>query len=85
MKSALALYVLTALLLPTDGEAAGAEGDYLVYVGSYTDAPSSSKGIYAWRFEPSSGKVTSLGLVARTVNPAYICATPDGRFLYAVN
>jgi len=85
MKSALALYVLTALLVATAGEAAGAEGDYLVYVGSYTDAPSSSKGIYAWRFEPSSGKVTSLGLVARTVNPAYICATLDGRFLYAVN
>jgi len=85
MKSALALYVLTALLVATAGEAADAEGDYLVYVGSYTDAPSSSKGIYAWRFEPSSGKVTSLGLVAATVNPAYICATPDGRFLYAVN
>jgi 6-phosphogluconolactonase len=76
---------LTALLLATPGEAAGAEGDYLVYVGSYTDAPSNSKGIYAWRFEPSSGKVTSLGLVAETLNPAYICATPDGRFLYAVN
>ena len=85
MKSALARYVLTALLLATAGEAAAAEGDYLAYVGSYTDAPSRSKGIYAWRFEPSSGKVTSLGLVARTVNPAYICATPDGRFLYAVN
>lgn len=85
MKSALALYVLTVLLLATAGEAGGAEGDYLVYVGSYTDAPSHSKGIYAWRFEPSSGKVTSLGLVAEAINPAYICATPDGRFLCAVN
>lgn len=85
MKPALPLYVLTAFLLATAGDAAGAQGDYLVYVGSYTDAPSNSKGIYAWRFEPSSGKVTSLDLVAETVNPAYICATPDGRFLYAVN
>src|SRR6516225_4726343 len=85
MKSALALYVLTAFVLATLSEAAAAEGDYLVYVGSYTDAPSNSKGIYAWRFEPSSGKVNSLGLVAETVNPAYVCATPDGRFLYAVN
>jgi 6-phosphogluconolactonase len=85
MKPVLAYYVLTALVLATAGRAAGAEGDYLVYVGSYTEAPSNSKGIYAWRFEPSSGKVTALGLVAETVNPAYICATPDGHFIYAVN
>jgi 6-phosphogluconolactonase len=85
MKPALPLYVLTVFLLATVGDAAAAEGDYLVYVGSYTDAPSNSKGVYAWRFEPSSGKVISLGLVAETVNPAYVCATPDGRFLYAVN
>jgi 6-phosphogluconolactonase len=85
MKPALPLYVLTAFVLATVAEAAAAEGDYLVYVGSYTDAASNSRGIYAWRFEPSSGKVTSLGLVAEAVNPAYVCATPDGRFLYAVN
>src|SRR5215469_1947442 len=85
MKSALPLYVLTWFLLAAFSEAAAAGEDYLVYLGSYTDAPSNSKGIYAWRFEPSSGKVTSLGLVAETVNPAYVCAAPDGRFLYAVN
>jgi 6-phosphogluconolactonase len=85
MKPAPPLYVLTSLLLATVSEAAPAEADYLVYVGSYSDAPSNSKGIYAWRFESSSGRVTSFGLVAETVNPAYICATPDGRFLYAVN
>ncbi len=39
--------VLAALTAAT-----GAEADYFVYVGSYTDAPSHSKGIYAWRFEP---------------------------------
>ena len=85
MKPKLPLYVLTAFVLATLCLGAATGGDYLVYVGSYTDAPSNSKGIYAWRFEPSSGKLTSLGLVAETVNPAYVCATPDGRFLYAVN
>ena len=29
--------------------------------------------------------ITPLGLAAPTVNPAYVTATPDGRFLYAVN
>jgi 6-phosphogluconolactonase len=77
--------VLAGILLATLSRGAVAESDYLVYVGSYTDAPSHSKGIYGWRFEPSSGKVTSLGLVAETINPAYVCASADGRFLYAVN
>ena len=47
----LAMTLYTTALLNV---AAGAEGDYFVYVGSYTDAPSQSKGIYAWRFSPSS-------------------------------
>jgi 6-phosphogluconolactonase len=64
---------------------AAATDDYFVYVGSYTDAPSTSKGIHAWRFAPATGQLTSLGLVAETVNPAYVYATPDRRFLYATN
>ena len=63
----------------------GADGDYFVYVGSYTDAPSKAKGIYAWRFTPSTGATAALGLVAETINPAYVVATPDGHFLYATN
>jgi 6-phosphogluconolactonase len=59
--------------------------DYFVYVGSYTDSPSNSRGIYGWRFSPASGAVAPLGLVAQTVNPAYVHATPDGRFLFATN
>jgi 6-phosphogluconolactonase len=84
MKSRLVFCLLSACVLPMLAAAAGGE-DYFIYVGSYTDAPSHSKGIHAWRFEPSSGSVTPLGLVAETVNPAYVCATPDGHFLYAVN
>src|SRR5262245_3966198 len=59
--------------------------EYVVYVGSYTDPPSNSKGIYGWRFSPASGAVAPLGLVAQTVNPAYVHGTPDGRFLFATN
>lgn len=85
MKPFPAICILSAWALVGLGASTAADGDYLVYIGSYTDAPSNSKGIYAWRFEPSSGKVKSLGLMAETVNPAYVCASPDGRFLYAVN
>jgi 6-phosphogluconolactonase len=81
----LVICLYSACVLATLAAATGAESPYFVYVGSYTDAPSRSKGVYAWRFEPSSATITPLGLVAETVNPAYVCATPDGRFLYAVN
>jgi 6-phosphogluconolactonase len=57
--------------------------DYFMYVGTYTGQL--SKGIYAWRFDPSSAKFTPLGLVAETPNPSFLAAHPNGRFLYAVN
>jgi 6-phosphogluconolactonase len=76
----LALALLLGLTLP----AAAAE-DYFVYAGSYTDAPSSARGVYAWRFSPASGTLAPIGVAAPTVNPAYVSATPDGRILYAVN
>jgi 6-phosphogluconolactonase len=59
--------------------------NFLVYVGSYTDAPSTSKGIYAARFDSNDASLTPLGLEAETVNPAYLTGSKDGRFLYAVN
>jgi 6-phosphogluconolactonase len=58
-------------------------GGYFIYIGTYTEK--TSKGIYAYRFTPSTGALTPLGLVGETPNAAFLAATPDGRFLYAVN
>ena len=58
-------------------------GEYIVYVG--TNTHSKSKGIYAYRFLPSSGKVTPIGLVAETPNPSWLTVHPGLRYLYAVN
>ena len=85
MKRLVPTFVYVACVLGTLAVAAGTDPDYFVYVGSYTDAPSTAKGIYAWRFSPSTGGVTPIGLVAETVNPAYVEATADRRFLYATN
>ena len=85
MNRLLAIVLCVACLGAMLAIAAGTGAEYFVYVGSYTDAPSSAKGIYGWRFAPGTGSVTSLGLVAETVNPAYVYATPDRRFLYATN
>ncbi|HVV26516.1 MAG TPA: lactonase family protein [Rhizomicrobium sp.] len=56
---------------------------YTMYVGSYTAG--TSKGIYAWRFDSRSGRLTPLGLMAGTPQPAHLWIAPNGRTLYAVN
>src|SRR5260370_10489718 len=61
---------------------ASANGEYFVYIGTYTGT---SKGIYAYRFHPADGKLTSIGLVAETTNPSFLAIHPNGRSLYAVN
>lgn len=76
----LALAAVTAGLAPPSG---AQTGDTLVYVGTYTQH--SGKGIYAWRFQASSGRVTSLGLAADTSNPSFLLLHPNRRYLYAVN
>ena len=60
-------------------------GDFrnLVYVGTYTDK--GSKGVYAFRFDPSSGGLSDVSLAATTDNPSFLAVAADNRYLYAVN
>jgi 6-phosphogluconolactonase len=58
---------------------------YYMYVGTYTAKGSTSKGIYVYRFDPGSVRVTSIGLAAETTNPSFLAVHPNHRFLYAVN
>ncbi|HME00351.1 MAG TPA: lactonase family protein [Terriglobia bacterium] len=76
-----------ALLLITPGARGAdnkvAKGQYWVYVGTYTGPK--SKGVYAYRFDASTGQLVSRGLVAESVNPSFLAVDPSRRFLYAVN
>jgi 6-phosphogluconolactonase len=58
---------------------------YLVYIGTYTENGSDSKGIYAYRFDSKTQQLTVIGLAATTVNPSFLAVGKDGHFLYAVN
>jgi 6-phosphogluconolactonase len=58
---------------------------YLLFVGTYTNTKAGSKGIYAYRYNASSGQLTSLGVAAETENPSYLAVDPTYKFLYAVN
>ena len=59
-----------------------AASSYLVYVGTYTAG--TSKGIYDYRFDPRSGRLTPIGVAAEVVNPSFVTTDPQHRFLYAV-
>jgi 6-phosphogluconolactonase len=57
----------------------------LVYVGTYTAPQSSSKGIYAYRFDSKTGKMSPLGLMAEGPDPTFLAVHPNGKYLYAIN
>src|SRR6201993_3987362 len=57
---------------------------FLVFVGTYTDK-TDSQGIYAFDFDPSSGKLTPRGLAAETSNPSWLVLHPNGKWAYAAN
>ena len=57
---------------------------FLVFVGTYTDK-TGSKGIYAYEFDASTGKLSPKGLAAETSNPSWVVVHPNGKWAYAAN
>jgi 6-phosphogluconolactonase len=84
MRALFSLLVLLAVAFDLQGQAKKLPPEWNVFVGTYTK-PQKSKGIYAWRFQPATGKLTSLGLAVETTSPSYLAVHPSQRFLYAVN
>jgi 6-phosphogluconolactonase len=82
------LFLFSAPVLLLSGaetpEKSAAKGQYIAYVGSYT-AKTSSKGIYAYRFDTEKGQLTSIGVAAETSDPSFLAVHPNGKYLYAVN
>ena len=77
------LFLLFALFAIVTGSTSASAKSYLLYVGTYTDGD--SKGIYAYRYDSASGELKEIGLAAETKNPSFLAASPNGKFLYAVN
>ncbi len=61
-----------------------AKGQYLAYVGTYT-TKTSSKGIYAFRFDVATGQLTAIGVAAETPDPSWVAVHPNGKYAYAAN
>ena len=82
------LFLLAAFAFPfnlvrIEAKPAAAKS-YLVYVGTYT-TKTTSKGIYAFRYDANSGKLAPAGIAVETQDPSWVAVHPNGKFLYAVN
>jgi 6-phosphogluconolactonase len=59
----------------------------LVYIGTYTGNPGSvtaSHGIYALRFDPADGTLSTPFLAAKAQNPTFLAFDPGRRHLYSI-
>ena len=56
-----------------------------VYIGTYTNTPGASKGIYLYDLDLTTGALTDTGLTAMTPNPSFLAIAPNRKYLYAVN
>jgi 6-phosphogluconolactonase len=74
------LLIATVLLLSLSGFAQ----KYYLFIGTYTNNGSKSKGIYVYRFDAATGEASPVSTLA-TDNPSYLALAPGGKFLYAVN
>jgi 6-phosphogluconolactonase len=75
---------LVALLGGRGASDPAAAKEYRAYVGTYTNK-TASKGIYEFRFDAVTGKMSAPELAGETKDPSWVVVHPNGRFLYAAN
>ena len=59
--------------------------EYFMYVGTYTTWKEGGKGIYIYRFDTRSGKITYVDVKKGVANPTFLLTGTQGRYLFAVN
>jgi 6-phosphogluconolactonase len=77
---------LSAMALAARTRSWASEPAGLIFAGTYTnDKGSTSRGIYAYRWDADGGTLAPLGLAGATVNPSFLTLSPNRKYLYAVN
>ena len=79
----IALQMGVAVLLTTTVGAADGPKELLVYIGNYSGPK--AKGIYAYRLDMASGRLTEVGVTEGIKNPSFLAIHPSGNYLYAVS
>jgi 6-phosphogluconolactonase len=57
----------------------------LVFAGTTTRGRSTSRGIYAYRWDQASGTPAALGLAAETESPTFLALSLNRKYIYAAN
>ena len=79
MKTPVAQILLPLFALLFFSAVAASAGQELVFVGS------GKKDIEAFRFDPATGALSSLGQAAALAHPSFLAIAPNRRFLYAIS
>ncbi len=81
------LSCVKSLAAPQAAEAPPPKDATLMYVGTFTDTPAKSKGIYLFWFRPTDAQMTltPLGLAAETANPSFLTLDRKHHLLFCVN
>jgi 6-phosphogluconolactonase len=80
----MALFSVSISLAASSSSAIGADGELLAYFGTYTNN-GKSKGIYCYKLDLATGKLTSVGVTEGIKNPSFVAIHPSGNNLYAVS
>src|ERR1700730_16384779 len=81
------LLIIVAPLLLSVGRTSGdnsKSAQYFAFIGTYT-AKTDSKGIYSFRFDSSTGRLTAMALAAPAQDPSFLTVASNEKYLYAVN
>jgi 6-phosphogluconolactonase len=81
---AVAIVVLVPLMPAARNPEPPQAKTYRAYVGNYT-TKTESKGIYQFRFDPATGRMSALELAVETKDPSWVAVHPSGKYLYAAN
>jgi 6-phosphogluconolactonase len=57
---------------------------YFAFIGTYT-AKTDSKGIYSFRLDSSTGRLSAMALAAPAQDPSFLTVASNEKYLYAVN
>ncbi len=84
LSTALLLSAPLALYAGRGGAKPSSHTKYIAYVGNYTNK-TDSEGIYVFRFDAATGKMSGLELAGATKDPSWVVVHPSGKYLYAAN
>ena len=78
-------YLLTIVLLAVIMNVSAQNPIFYLLIGTYTNAPSKSEGIYVYKFNPNRAEATFVSKATGVANPSYLAISKDQKYVYAVN